>query len=199
MRSRMLGLVNRSFQFFLRDTYGVEFWEMVAKVADIRVSGFESMLTYDDQLIIQVIDAASSLLRRPRESLMEDMGTYLVSHESLQTVRRLLRFSGVNFSDFLNSLEELPERGRLVLPDLELPEIELRDLGAGHFRLRCRAQLPGTGHIVMGLLRAMADDYGALVLLDHLGLEDGVEVISVQIADQALYEARPFCLGLSVT
>jgi hypothetical protein len=104
----------------------------------------------------------------------------------------------VNFSDFLNSIDELPERGRLVLPDLELPDMELVDLGAGHFRLRCRSRLAGTGHIVMGLLRAMADDYGALVLLDHLGVEAGVEVISVQIADQALYEARPFNLGLSV-
>ncbi|MBI1170581.1 heme NO-binding protein [bacterium] len=194
----MLGLINRSFQFFLSDTYGVEFWENVAKVADIRVSGFESMLIYDDKLINQVIDAASALLRRPRESLMEDMGTYLVSHESLQTVRRLLRFSGVNFGEFLNSMEELPERGRLVLPELELPEMELCDLGGGHFRLRCRARFAGTGHIVMGLLRAMADDYGALVLLDHLGLDAGGEVISVQIADQALYEARPFSLGLSV-
>ena len=195
----MLGLINRSFQFFLRDTFGVELWETVAKVAGIRVSGFESMLIYDDNLINQMIEAACALLQRPRESLMEDMGTYLVSHHSMQTVRRLLRFSGVNFSDFLNSIEELPERGRLVLPELELPELELRDLGGGHFRLRCRAQLPGAGHIVMGLLRAMADDYGALILLDHLGLDAGSELISVQIADQALYEARPFSLGMAVT
>ncbi|MGV8987928.1 MAG: heme NO-binding domain-containing protein [Cypionkella sp.] len=194
----MLGLINRSFQLFISDTYGEAFWEIVAKVADIRMSGFESMLNYDDKLTDQVIDAASNLLSRPRESLMEDMGTFLVSHDSLLTMRRLLRFSGVNFSDFLNSVEELPERGRLVLPELELPDIELNDLGGGHFRLRCTARLAGTGHIVMGLLRAMADDYGALVLLDHLGPDAGAEVISVQIAAQALYEARPFHLGLAV-
>lgn len=195
----MLGLINRSFQFFLSDTYGTAFWEDVSQEAEIGVSGFESMLSYDDKLTDQVINAASALLHRPRESVMEDLGTYLVSHESLLTVRRLLRFSGVNFSDFLNSIEELPERGRLVLPDLELPDLDLRDLGGGHFRLRCVARLAGAGHIVMGLLRAMADDYGALVLLDHLGTDSGAEVISVQIADQALYAARPFSLGMAVT
>ncbi len=192
----MLGLINRSFQFFLRDTFGLSLWEAVARQAGVSPSGFESMLTYDDPLIDRVIDAASSLLRRPRESLMEDMGTYLVSHEPLGTVRRLLRFSGGNFAEFLNSIEELPERGRLVLPDLDLPYLDLFDLGSGHFRLRVVSRLAGAGHIVMGVLRAMADDYGALVLLEHHGAEAGIEVISVQIADQSLYEARPFSLGM---
>ena len=194
----MLGLINRSFQFFLRDTYGAALWESVAQQAGVPASGFESMLSYDDQLLDQVIDAASARLRRPRESLLEDLGTYLVSHENLAPLRRLLRFSGVNFNDFLNSIEELPERGRLVLPDLDLPDLELGDLGAGRFRLRCAAKLAGAAHIVIGLLRAMADDYGALVLLEHQGSEDGVEVVQIQIADQALYEARPFNLGLAV-
>ncbi len=191
----MLGLINRSFQYFLCDTFGASLWEDVAKDIGMALSGFESMLTYDDVLTDQVIDAACARLHRPRESLLEDLGTYLVSHDSLITVRRLLRFSGVNFSDFLNSIEELPERGRLVLPDLDLPDLELTDLGGGRFRLLSKARLPGAGHIVVGLLRAMADDYGALVLLDHMGSEDGSEVIAVQIADQAMYEARPFSLG----
>lgn len=191
----MLGLINRSFQFFLTDTFGLPLWEAVAKECGVAPSGFESMLTYEDVLTDRVIDAACLHLHRPRESLMEDLGTYLVSQDSLVTVRRLLRFSGVNFADFLNSLEELPERGRLVLPDLDLPDLDLKDLGNGRYRLLARARLVGAGHIVMGLLRAMADDYGALVLLEHLGSEGGTEVISIQIADQAMYEARPFSLG----
>ncbi len=195
----MLGLINRSFQSFLSDTYGVPLWESVAKQSGIGPAGFESMLAYDDLALDRVIEAAVILLHRPRESLLEDMGTYLVSHESLGTVRRLLRFSGVNFSDFLTSIEELPERGRLVLPDLDLPDFDLTDLGAGNFRLRCNARLSGAGSIMVGLLRAMADDYGALVLLEHLGTEAGTEIISIQIADQALYEARPFSLGNRVT
>ena len=198
MGSQMLGLINRSFQFFLNDTFGPSLWEAVAKDAGIGLSGFESMLTYDDALTDRVIDAACALLRRPRDSLLEDMGTYLVSHEGHGTLRRLLRFSGVNFAEFLNSVEELPERGRLVLPDLDLPDLDLTDLGGGRFRLLSTARLAGGGHIVMGLLRALADDYGALVLLEHLGSDHGSEVISIQIADQAMYQARPFSLGRAV-
>ena len=196
----MHGLINRSIQTFLSDTYGPPVWEAVARAIGVTSAGFESMLIYDDALTDQVIDTGASLLHRPREALLEDLGTYLVSRGNQSALRRLLRFSGVNFADFLNSLEELPGRGRLVLPDLDMPDLDLTDHGQGQFTLRCAARLPGVGHIIMGLLRAMADDYGALVLLDHLGAEvgavDGAESLSIQIADQDFAVARPFSLGL---
>ncbi len=194
----MHGLINRSIQCFLRDTYGAPVWEAIARQAGVEPSGFEAMLTYDDRLTDLVIDAGAALLRRSRETLLEDLGQYLVSHETLTSLRRLLRFSGLNFVDFVNSLEELPARGRLVLPNLDMPELELCELGPGQFTLRCAAPLQGVGHILVGLLRAMADDYGALVMLECLGVEGGAEVVSIQIADQALYEARPFNLGMAV-
>ncbi len=193
----MLGLIIRSFQYFLIDTWGVEAWETVASDLGLPYAGFESMLTYDEGALDRLVDASSALLRRPRLSLMEDLGTYLVAHERQATVRRLLRFSGANFFDFLASIEELPDRGRLVLPDLDLPGLVLTDLGGGAFRLRCFSPIAGAGHVIMGLLRAMADDYGALVLLEHLGAEEGSDTIAIQIADLELYEARPFSLGMS--
>ena len=193
----MHGLINRSLECFLRDTYGEPAWQAVCREAALGFVNFESMLTYDDVLTERVIAAAAVILRRGRETLLEDLGTYIVSLDNPTSLRRLLRFSGVNFADFLNSLEELAERGRLVLPDLDLPDLELSDQGGGLFKLRCRAALPGIGHILMGLLRAMADDYGALVLLDHLGPDRDGEIVSIQIADQAFNEARPFSLGMT--
>ena len=194
----MHGLINRSFQCFLRDTYGAASWEAVALRAEVDVSGFEAMLTYDDALTDAVIEAAVRVLDRPRETLLEDMGAYLVSHDTVTSLRRLLRFSGVNFADFVNSLEELPDRGRLALPDLEMPELELEEVEHGQFLLRCTAPLRGVGHIMVGLLRAMADDYGALVLLEHQGSAARAEAITIRIADQSFNEARPFSLGVTV-
>jgi len=192
----MHGLINRSFQNFLRDTYGQPAWEAVCLAAGLDFAEFESMLTYDDAVTEQVIDAAARILHRNRDTLLEDLGTYLVSQDNPTSLRRLLRFSGVNFADFLTALEELPERCRLVLPDLDLPEMVLADHGGGQFSLRCLATFPGAGHILVGLLRAMADDYGALVLLDHQGAEFGSEVVTIRIVHQSFNAARPFNLGL---
>jgi hypothetical protein len=191
----MHGLINRSLQCFLRDTYGVAAWAAVAQDARLGFDSFEAMLTYDAALTDAVINAAAHHLDRPRETVMEDLGTYLVSHPNVEALRRLLRFGGVSFLDFLHSLEDLPGRGRMAVPDLDLPGFALVDCGNDQFSLTCRAPVQGGGHVMMGLLRTMADDYGALVVLDHQGLNDGAEVISIQILEQSFAAGRRFDLA----
>lgn len=196
----MHGLVNRSLQCFLRDTYGGATWAAVAQEARLGFDSFESMLTYDAALTEAVIVAASKVLNRARDSVLEDLGTYLVSHPNVAALRRLLRFGGVSYEDFLMSLEDLPERGRLALPDLDLPMLELSQNGASAYSLRVTTPIVGAGHVMVGLLRAMADDYGALVLLDHAGTEthapqDASEVVSIHLLDQSFAEGRRFALS----
>ena len=192
----MHGLINRALQCFLRDTYGEGVWAAVARDAGLGFDNFEPMLQYDLEQTRAVITAAARLLDRPTETVLEDMGTYLVSHSNLEALRRLLRFGGVNFPDFLHSLEDMRGRGRLALPDLDLPTLDLRVDGEDRYVLSCRSPLAGAGHVVMGLLRAMADDYGALVVLDHLGTGDGAEEISIHLPEPRFAEGRRFDLSV---
>lgn len=191
----MHGLINRSIQCFLRDTYGPALWSRVAESAGVGAGGFEAMLSYDDSLTDAVLDQAAHALSRSRDGLLEDLGTYLVSNPNFESLRRLLRFSGVSFEEFLHSLEDLPARGRLAVPDLELPQLELSDLGGGNFALTCASPHRGFGHVMVGILRAMADDYGALVLLDHAGTHDDAERIEIELLDHQFAEGRAFRLA----
>ena len=198
----MHGLINRSVQGFLQDTYGDAVWAAILRKADLPHDGFEPMLSYPPEETTAVLNAAALVLHRPVEGILEDMGTYLVSHPNAQTVRRLLRFGGGSFVDFLHSLGDLPDRARLALPDLNLPRLDLMDMGGGIYRLSCEMLLPGVGHAVVGLLRAMADDYGALVLLDHLGPADAPEedrvVVQIHLLSQTHAEAKAFHLSQPV-
>lgn len=192
----MHGLINRSIEVFLRDTYGAELWLTVAGDAALGFDSFEAMLSYEDRLTERVVTAAAARLDRPRESLLEDLGTYLVSHASLERLRRLLRFGGVTFVDFLHSLDDLEGRGRLALPELDLPSLHLRGVSADRFVLRCEAGLPGAGHVIVGLLRAMADDYGALVLIEHVGADDRGETVSIHLLETRFSAGRQFDLAV---
>ncbi len=194
----MHGLINRSIQSFLRDSYGPAVWSAVLRQAEIGFDSFEPMLDYPVELTDRILQAAGETLGRPRDGLLEDLGTYLVSHPNLEALRRLLRFGGVGFVDFLHTLDDLPDRARLALPDLDLPELILNDQGQGLYRLYCSPLVEGAGHVIVGLLRAMADDYGALVLLEHQGLEGAYEVISVNLLDQSFSEGRKFDLALPI-
>ncbi len=194
----MLGLINRSMQFFLQETYGSKTWAEVAAAAGFDHAEFEAMLSYPDEMTENLIQSATIILRRSRETVLEDLGTYLVSNPKTEAVRRLLRFGGATFVDLLHSMEDLRARGRLAVPDLELPEIDLHELSGDHFQLHCTYPIQGAGHVLAGLLRAMADDYGALVLLEYVGHDAGRDRLSIQLLDQSFTEGRLFELALSV-
>jgi len=190
----MHGLINRSIQCFVQDTYGAQVWADVAVSSNIGLPGFEAMLSYDDSLTYAVLDAIAVRLSKPRDDVMEDLGTYLVSHGNVVAVRRLLRFGGVNFVEFLHSLDDLQDRAKLAVPELDIPRLELKDNGKGNFTLFSHWVHTGFGHVALGLLRGMADDYGALVFLEYEGAEPGFEKISISVFESDFSEGRAFDL-----
>ncbi|MFN4155340.1 MAG: heme NO-binding domain-containing protein [Paracoccaceae bacterium] len=192
----MHGLFNRALENFLNERHGPALWQRVIRRAHLPFGSFEPLLRYDPALTDTLINAACAELERSRESVLEDVGTALVSRRDRDGLRRLMRFGGVSFRDFLHSLEELPDRARMALPDLHVPDLRLEDCGAGHFTLMARPPFPGAGFILIGLLRAMADDYGALVLLDMSAPMAGADVISIHLLDEAHAEGRRFDLAI---
>jgi hypothetical protein len=191
----MHGLINRAVQCFLRDTFGPDLWQDVALAAGFGTDGFDTMATYPQSVTDALLDAAAQALDRPREMLLEDLGTYLVSHHTVEPIRRLLRFGGASFMDFLLSVEDLRGRSRLAVPDIDIPFLTLQEEAPDIYLLSCRSPVAGAGHVLMGLLRAMADDYGALVLLDHQGQCDGAEWLRVHVLETSFAVGRSFDLG----
>lgn len=191
----MHGLINKAIQSFFSHTYGGERWQRVMQAAGLDFTEFEAMLVYDEEQSRAMLDAVCTELDRPHAEVLEDLGTFLVSHPQLEPLRRLLRFGGETYVDFLHSLDDLSDRARLAVADLHLPLLELREHTAGFYSVTCLPGLPGFGSVMMGILRTMADDYGALVMLDHRGNRDGCEVISIAVIETAFAEGRSFDLG----
>jgi hypothetical protein len=191
----MHGLINKSIQSFVCLSYGEDRWIHVCEVAKLGFSEFEAMLTYDDDATTRLLAALSRDLARPQVEILEDLGTFLVSHPKVEALRRLLRFGGGSYVEFLHSLDDLPDRARLAVSDLHLPALDLCDHAAGHYSLSCAPGLPGYGSVMTGILRAMADDYGALVTLTLQDGQDGFEVITIQLVEQAFAAGRSFELG----
>lgn len=193
----MHGLIPRTFQVFAEDTYGPGTWAEIVQAAGLDVPDFEAMLNYPRETYSALIAAAEHVLEKPAEAIWEDVGTYLVSHPNSEGLRRLLRFGGVDFIEFLHSLDDLPDRARLVVADLVLPELELTDSGSHQFKLRVGDGLPGFGYVMVGVLRAMADDYGALALLDAEGGHRGEQCLMITVIETAYAEGREFELAAS--
>lgn len=191
----MHGLINRAVQCFVRDTRGEDTWASVARRAGVAEAGFEAMLHYEDAVTEKLLRAMATELKLTQAVALEDIGTYLASHKNVEAIRRLLRFSGVTYVDFLHSLDDLRARARLALPDLDIPDLELIDYGAQSYGLRCHHDHIGFSYAMMGILRTMADDYGSLVFLEHEIGEAGQGIIRIQLVEEAFSEGRSFALG----
>ncbi len=78
------------------------------------------------------------------------------------------------------------------------PERVVDEVGPGKFTLTCRDGAFGFGHVMVGVLRALADDYGALAVLEHAGGPDQKEgaVISIEVHDPAYHTGRRFDLAV---
>jgi hypothetical protein len=191
----MHGVVNKAIESFVRDTYTSAVWEDVSSAARLGAASFESMMAYDRDTTDRVIDAAVARIGKPRDALLEDLGIYLVSHPRYEALRRLLRFAGVTFEDFVLSMDELPGRARLALPDLDVVPIRLHTLGPGRYELCCGPGWPGFGHVLAGGLRAMADDYGALVTMSLLSeTADGHSCLELTLHETHHSRGRSFDL-----
>jgi hypothetical protein len=190
----MHGLILRTVQRFVTDLYGSSRWQAVIKKADLDFDNFESMLEYSESEAKSLLKGLEASFEQPLEELFEDLGTYLISHPSNETVRRLLRFSGVNFEDFLFAIDDLPGRVRLAIPDLDLPHLDLRAYASGTFSLSIYSAMPGFGHALVGLMRTMADDYGALVMVEYTGSNQGCETLEIKLLESTFADGRSFDL-----
>ena len=191
----MHGLINRAVQAFVINTYGEKRWNDIMDASGLGFTEFEAMLVYPEDQSARMLSATEASLERPLAEILEDVGTFLVSNPQLEALRRLLRFGGVNYVEFLRSLDDLPDRTRLAVSDLRLPGLELIEQAPGQFELLCQPGVPGYAQVMMGVLRAMADDYGALVILEQTESQDGVEVISITLVETEFAEGRAFDLG----
>lgn len=185
-------LIGRALEGFLRDTYGGDAWNRIRDEADSGVEFFSGDgSVYGDEVSHQlddVISAAVGVLGKTHDDLLEDLGTYLVSHPNLDPLRRLLRFGGLTFPDFLHSLDDLPDRARLAMSDFRLPTLEVIEDEPMVFDLMVGRNGFGFGRILVGLIRAMADDYGSLALIDLV--DDGR--LRIEVHQTEFAEAKPF-------
>lgn len=163
----MHGTFNRGLQYFVRDIYGADVWEETCLRAELSYFNFETMLHYEDSVTSRVLKSLSKVLSRSVGEVLEDFGTYAVSEERLNVVRRLLRFGGDTYEEFLHSLEDVHDRAKMALPDLDMPHLRLTPHSDTEFTLHYQFSKQGYGSFFLGLLRGMADDYGALVVITH--------------------------------
>lgn len=184
----MHSMINRALEGFLRGTYGDALWMDVLRIAQVEQLGFLTRNSPNRRATRRVLNAASHELNKPVDELLEDMGAWLVR---LEPIRRLLRFSGRDYGEFVLALDELPGRARMILPEIPLRDLFVKQSAPGEYTIGADDLPVGWIWAIAGALRGMADDYGTLALIAVSGNR-----ISLSIALEEHAMCRPFQLSV---
>ena len=191
----MLGVVNKAIEHFIRATYGDRVWHDAAEHALVSDHDIEPMLMYSDEITYHLIDGLIQTTGKPRQDVLDDLGTFLVTPPHGRMVRRLLRFGGATFDDFLISMGDLNDRVALALPDLDLPTISVDLCVTDRAVITVENRIHGFANVLQGLLRAMADDYGTLVFIDIGECDEKTSQIVVILSEQNIAQGAEFNLA----
>ncbi|MEG4645638.1 heme-NO-binding protein [Paracoccus pantotrophus] len=184
----MHALVNRCIEAFLRNSYGSTTWQQVAAEVDVHPDGFLTWGSSPDSVTRSIVIASARRLDKSVGELLEDVGSWLSRQEQ---IRRLLRFGGSNFQEFVESLRELPGRIQLVIPDLAFPGFAVLSDAPGHYRIIARPHQPGLMRVLAGMLRVMADDYGALAVISVVRNRIDIDVVLPDYSSKRGFELSP--------
>lgn len=187
----MHGLVNRFAEEFLRARYGEALWREVATGCGVDPRGFLSWQPQPDALTLQLARRGAALIGVRVTDLAEDAGAWLAQ---IEAIRRLLRFGGRDYAEFLMSLDQLPGRAEMVVPGLGLPALGVTEGPGDRFVIRLEGGDPLWTRATAGVLRQMADDYGALALITP---GRGTNSIVVEVPDRQFTLGRSFALVAS--
>ncbi|MDO5656882.1 MAG: heme NO-binding domain-containing protein [Paracoccus sp. (in: a-proteobacteria)] len=182
----MHGLILYCIEMFIRDRRGDSAWADVAQSGGFERHGFDAFRHYPPDTLARLIGAGSARLGLEPSEFLDDLGQWLTM---IEQVRRILRFSGSCYADFILALEYLHLRGEMTLPGLDLPQIRAARRGAGGFRLEIGDGPPEWAAVICGITRAMADDFGALACVSAEG-----RLIEIEISDDAFSPGRDFSL-----
>lgn len=176
----MHGLINRAIEEFLRSTYGESLVQSVADEAAVAAGRFAPLGAGFGPA---ALERAAFRLSKPRSEMFEDLGGWMTR---IEPIRRLLRFSGRDFRDFLLRLDELPGRAHLVMPSIEVPRMQIEAAGHSVWLVMLEPDEIWQ-HLLVGLIRGMADDYGALCLIAVEGMSIRIDIWDEQFAEGRLF------------
>ncbi len=186
-------LIIRSIEGFLRETYGGDLWKQTAAASGIDADGFQFMSKHPDTVVWKIARNAAARLNKPDIEVIEDLGAWLARFEP---VRRLLRFSGTDYREFITGLDEFLGLAQLAIPELKLPRLNVIVRNDSIYEVVIDMPQPFWRPLAVGVLRAMADDYGALVVIDWSDADpEAIKPIRVELLAASFAEGRRFDLS----
>lgn len=122
----MYGFFNHAFEKFIIQNYGEEKWDIIRMEAGVFEDSFDDKTVYDDNMIYEILDAASELLDIENEELQELFGETYFGYCLHSNHGTLLSALGGNLFDFLSNVDSLHDHLSLSYAGVMIPTFRVK-------------------------------------------------------------------------
>uniref|UniRef100_A0A1I8JS72 7-dehydrocholesterol reductase n=1 Tax=Macrostomum lignano TaxID=282301 RepID=A0A1I8JS72_9PLAT len=116
----MYGILLEGVQHYLEHTYGAQAWAKIRELAECRHPTFETRRGYNEHLLMQLFEAASSLTGLTN-------GCFFVGYLAKYGYDKVLRVMGRHLRDFYHGIDNLHEHLRFSYPRIRPPTFIVAD------------------------------------------------------------------------
>ncbi len=163
----MYGMVNKALEDLIRSQFGEPIWNAIKQRAEIDVPMFLSSSAYPDEMTYRMAGAASIVLEKPVDSLLEVFGHFWVTKTAVEGYGHLMASAGANLKEFLVYLPSFHARVQLMFPHLAPPRFECSEVGESSLVLHYYSHRPGFSPFVIGAIRGLGEIYQSGVECTH--------------------------------
>jgi len=178
----MLGLVNRSLVEFVGEFHGEAGVAQLHRELPELPSRFEALVDYPIHQTAGLISFVARLRDVEHSTILDDLGTYSVIRLWDARLRDCLLSCGKDFNDFLRNLPIVIGSISRIEPRIRVGDLQIEEKAASRFLVHVADQMGLLGDVLQGVLRTIADEFGALTLIERSSKKGAVR-ISINVFD----------------
>ena len=159
----MYGLVNRALQSLVINKLGREGWIEVCRKVHLDESDFVNFMPYPDSVTYQIAAVAAQKMNFTLDQALEAFGEHWILFTVDEGYGDLISICGSSFVEFLNNINSLHARIRLLHPSISPPKITCSDIQKNSVKIHYFSHRDGLAPMVVGLIKGLAKRFNTSV------------------------------------
>ncbi|XP_043114731.1 guanylate cyclase soluble subunit beta-2-like isoform X2 [Puntigrus tetrazona] len=154
----MYGFINTCLKSLVIDRFGEETWDRLRDAARVQDT-FMTYEVYTDNITMQLVTEACKMLGLEQSAVLGQFGEYFFEFCKRAGYDHMLRTLGGNLFDFMENLDALHGYLSLSYKEMNAPSFRVEKNNDGTLLLHYYSDRRGLGHIVPGIIGAVAKDF----------------------------------------
>lgn len=168
----MYGIVNKSIESLVTESFGVDKWEAIKESSGVDIDFFISNEPYDDDITYALAAATANEVKITVAEVLITFGEYWILKTGKEKYGNLLEAGGHNLKEFLLNLPSFHNRIMLMYPKLTPPEFKVSNVESNSLHLHYFSKRVGLKDFVIGLMQGLGKLYNTPVNLELINDRD---------------------------